>query len=238
MPIEKMENIALLIDADNSPSKFIQEILSELAGFGKVNIRKAYGNWTSSNLKSWEAIIQDHAIQPIQQYDLTKGKNATDIALTIDAMDILYTKNTDAFCIVSSDCDFTPLVTRILSEGKPVIGYGQRKAPAVFVNACSKFLYLDDEITELPVKNTTRNITKELQKNGQLVKLLNNSVKTTQEDDGWSKLSRVGTLISNHASFDSRNYGFTRLSDLIEAIGLFELKREGTTFIVKSKIVN
>ena len=228
-----MVNIALLIDADNSPSKFIQEILTELAHYGKVNIRRAYGNWTSSNLKSWEAIIQDHAIQPIQQYDLTKGKNATDIALTIDAMDILYTKNTDAFCIVSSDCDFTPLVTRLLSEGKFVIGYGQRKVPSVFVNACSKFLYLDEKVKE--IKKPKKAKAKELQKNTKLVKLLRNAVKTTTEENGWSKLSRVGTLISNHASFDSRNYGYTRLSELIGAIDLFELKREGTHFIVKLK---
>ena len=228
-----MENIALLIDADNSPAKFIQEILTELARYGKVNIRKAYGNWTSSNLKSWEAIIQDHAIQPIQQYDLTKGKNATDIALTIDAMDILYTKNTDAFCIVSSDCDFTPLVTRLLSEGKFVIGYGQRKAPSVFVNACSKFLYLDDKEKEKPKNTKAKDL--ELRQNSKLVKLLINAVKTTKEENGWSKLSRVGTLISNHASFDSRNYGYSRLSELIEAIGTFTLKREGTHFIVKLK---
>lgn len=228
-----MENIALLIDADNSPAKFIQEILTELARYGKVNIRKAYGNWTSSNLKSWEAIIQDHAIQPIQQYDLTKGKNATDIALTIDAIDILYTKNTDAFCIVSSDCDFTPLVTRLLSEGKFVIGYGQRKAPSVFVNACSKFLYLDDKEKEKPKNTKAKDL--ELRQNSKLVKLLINAVKTTKEENGWSKLSRVGTLISNHASFDSRNYGYSRLSELIEAIGTFTLKREGTHFIVKLK---
>ena len=228
---EKMKNIVLLIDADNSPAKFIQEILTELAHYGKVNIRRAYGNWTSPNLKSWAAIIQDHAIQPIQQYDLTKGKNATDIALTIDAMDILYTKNIDAFCIVSSDCDFTPLVTRILSDGILVIGYGQRKAPSVFVNACSKFLYLDEKKIEKPKNNKTN----DLQKDSYLIKLLRNAVKTTQEEDGWSKLSRVGTLISNHASFDSRNYGYARLSELIEEIGIFELKNQRTHLIVKLK---
>ena len=228
---KEMTNIALLIDADNSPSKFIQEILTELANYGKVNIRKAYGNWTSSNLKGWEKIIQDHAIQPIQQYDLTKGKNATDIALTIDAMDILYTKSIDAFCIVSSDCDFTPLVTRIISEGKIVIGYGQRKAPSVFVNACSKFLYLDDEKKQ-KIKGPKEN---KLQKDKKLINLLKNAVKTTEDESGWSKLSRVGTLISNHASFDSRNYGFTRLSELIEETGLFNLKKEGTQLVVKLK---
>lgn len=228
---KEMNNIALLIDADNSPSKFIQEILTELANYGKINIRKAYGNWTSSNLKGWEKVIQDHAIQPIQQYDLTKGKNATDIALTIDAMDILYTKNVDAFCIVSSDCDFTPLVTRILSEGKILIGYGQRKTPSVFVNACSKFLYLDDKKTE-EIKKPKEN---ELQKDKKLINLLKNAVKTTEDESGWSKLSKVGTLISNHASFDSKNYGFTRLSELIKETDLFDLKKEENQLKIKLK---
>ena len=234
MSPEKSRNIALLIDADNSPSKFIQKILTELASYGKVNIRKAYGNWTSTNLNGWQAVIHDHAIQPIQQYDLTKGKNATDIALTIDAMDILYTKNADAFCIVTSDCDFTPLATRILSDGKIVIGFGQRKTPSAFVNACSTFLFLDEEIKKKSSKSIEKEKEKELETNTKLIKLLRNVVVTTKEENGWSKLSRVGTLISNHASFDSRNYGYSRLSDLIAAIDLFELKRdENKHFIVR-----
>lgn len=225
------KNIALLIDADNSPSTFIQEILTELASYGKVNIRRAYGNWASTNLKSWATIIQDYAIQPIQQYDLTKGKNATDIALTIDALDILYTKDIDAFCLVSSDCDFTPLVTRLLADGKLVLGYGQRKTPLVFVNACSKFLYLDEKIKEASVNTKVH----ELQHNTKLIKLLKNAVATTKEADGWSKLSKVGTLISNHASFDAKNYGYARLSELIEACGVFQLKRRNTYLAVKCK---
>ena len=226
-----MNNIAMLIDADNSPSKFIQKILTELVSYGKVNIRRAYGNWTSSNMNGWQAVIHDHAIQPIQQYDLTKGKNATDIALTIDAMDILYTKNADAFCIVTSDCDFTPLATRILSEGKLVIGFGQRKTPSAFVNACSTFLFLDEE----QKKKTISSKEKELRKNEKLLKLLRNAISTTKEEDGWSKLSRVGGLITNHSSFDSRNYGYGRLSDLLQATGIFTLKRDSNNhFIAKS----
>ena len=226
-----MNNIAMLIDADNSPSKFIQKILTELASYGKVNIRRAYGNWASSNMNGWQAVIHDHAIKPIQQYDLTKGKNATDIALTIDAMDILYTKNADAFCIVTSDCDFTPLATRILSEGKFVIGFGQRKTPSAFVNACSTFLFLDEE----QKKKTISSKGKELRMNEKLLKLLRNAISTTKEEDGWSKLSRVGALITNHSSFDSRNYGYSRLSDLLQAAGIFTLKRDSNNhFIVKS----
>ncbi|MCP3869710.1 MAG: NYN domain-containing protein [Gammaproteobacteria bacterium] len=224
----------MLIDADNSPSKFIENILTELAKYGKVNIRRAYGNWTSSNLRGWQSIIHDHAIQPIQQYDLVKGKNATDIALTIDAMDILYTKGVDAFCIVTSDCDFTPLVTRILSDGKLVIGFGLRKTPSAFVNACSTFLYLDDD--EKKKESKKKDKAQELRSNSQLKKLLRNAVDTTKEDDGWSKLSRVGTLITNHVSFDSRNYGYSRLSDLVGAIGLFELKRDSNNhYVVRMK---
>ncbi|MES9900421.1 MAG: NYN domain-containing protein [Sedimenticola sp.] len=226
MPTEKVENIALLIDADNSPSKSIQQILNELAKYGKVNIRRAYGNWVSNNLNGWQTILHDHAIQPIQQFDLTKGKNATDIALTIDAMDILYTKNTDAFCIVTSDCDFTPLVTRILSEGIFVIGFGQRKTPSAFVNACSTFLFLDEE-GEKGEKEKTNELKNNLLKEKlKIVKLLRNAIKTTEQEDGWPSLSRVGTLISNHASFDSRNYGYSRLSQLVESIDMFELKRD------------
>jgi uncharacterized protein (TIGR00288 family) len=220
--LSNTNSIALLIDADNSPAKSIQNIFSELARHGKVNIRKAYGNWTSSNLKGWESVLQDHAIQPIQQYDLTKGKNATDIAIAIDAMDILYTKQVDTFCLVTSDCDFTPLATRILSDGKSVIGFGERKTPSAFVNACSTFLYLEDE-AEKQIKKWSAN---ELKKNTKLMNLIREAVSGTENDDGWAKLSRVGTHISNQASFDPRNYGYSRLSDLIEAIGLFEIRRD------------
>jgi uncharacterized protein (TIGR00288 family) len=220
--LDDRSNIALLIDADNSPAKSIQKIFSELASHGKVNIRRAYGNWTSGNLKGWEVILQDHAIQPIQQYDLTKGKNATDIAITIDVMDILYTKQVDTFCIVTSDCDFTPLATRILSEGKSVIGFGERKTPPVFVNACSTFLFLDDEAE----RNVRKQSTKELRGDSKLMNLLRDAILANENEDGWAKLSKVGSHISNHASFDSRNYGYLRLSDLIEAIGLFELRRD------------
>ncbi len=222
--------IALLIDADNSPAKSIQKILAELARHGKVNIRRAYGNWTSSNLKGWEAVLQDHAIQPIQQYDLTKGKNATDIAMVIDAMDILYTKEVDTFCIVTSDCDFAPLATRILSDGKMVIGFGERKTPLAFVNACSTFLFLDDSAEKIARKREPN----ELRGDAKLMDLLRDGISSTASEDGWARLSRVGSHIANHASFDPRNYGYSRLSDLVEAVGLFELKRDdGKHFIVR-----
>ncbi len=230
--MSEKKNIALLIDADNSPAKSIQFILSELARQGKVNIRRAYGNWASQNLKGWVTVLHDHAIQPIQQYDLIKGKNATDMAMAIDAMDMLYTKEIDTFCIVTSDCDFTPLSTRILSEGKSVIGFGERKAPSVFVNACSTFLYLDEESDPKDKKRTE----KELRFDTKLLNLIREAISATSNEEGWAKLSSVGTHISNHASFDSRNYGYSRLSDLIQSIGLFDLRRDkNTAFEVKDQ---
>ena len=135
------QKIALFIDADNAPASKFEDVLSEVAKYGVVTIRKAYGNWKSPTLKSWEELLHEYAIQPVQQYDLTKGKNASDIALVIDAMDVMYTKEIDVMCFISSDSDFTPMVTRALAEGKVVLGFGERKTPSPFVNACSKFLF-------------------------------------------------------------------------------------------------
>ena len=234
------QKIAMFIDADNAPAKKIEKIITELAKYGVVSIRKAYGNWKSSSLKGWEENLHEYAIQPIQQFDLIKGKNATDMAMTIDAMDILYTKNIDAFCIVSSDCDFTPLVMRILSEGKIVYGFGERKAPDPFVNACSRFLYVDEE-KPVKVKNDKNKSDKDksdsekvtpskkvsakgLKGNTKLINLLRAAIDTEQDDDDWASVARVGSIISNQASIDARNYGYKKLGDLIKAIDLFETK--------------
>lgn len=216
------EKIALFIDADNAPAAKIDVILSELARYGVVNIRKAYGNWKSPCIKPWEDVLHEYAIQPIQQFDLTKGKNATDIALVIDAMDILYTKDVDTICLVSSDCDFTPLVTRALADGKFVIGFGERKAPSAFVNSCSKFLYLDDIEVEKKPKDKSK---PSIKCDTKLINMLRQAVEASEEDNGWAQLGPIGQHISNHASFDQRNYGFKKLSDLFAAIDLFEMKR-------------
>ncbi|EPC1883855.1 NYN domain-containing protein [Proteus terrae subsp. cibarius] len=227
------EKIAVFIDADNAPAKKIDKVLSELARYGVVNIRKAYGNWKNQNLKAWEDVLHEFAIQPIQQFDLTKGKNATDMALVIDVMDVLYTKNVDVICLVSSDCDFTPLVTRTLADGKFVIGFGERKAPVAFVNSCSRFLYLDDEAeVEQPIQKQSRNIKSDTK----LIKLLRQAIEAVEDEDGWAMLGPIGTHISNHASFDQRNYGFKKLSDLFMAIDLFEMKKtNGSVLWVKDK---
>jgi len=219
---DSIQKIALFIDADNAPASKFEEVLSEVAKYGVVTIRKAYGNWKKSSLKSWEDLLHEYAIQPIQQYDLSKGKNASDIALVIDAMDVMYTKNIDVMCFVSSDCDFTPMVTRALAEGKVVLGFGERKTPSPFVNACSKFLFLDQDSTNNDVEQAK---SKNIKSDTKLINLLRQAIEATKEDSGWAALGPVGSHISNKTSFDTRNYGYRNLSSLIKAIDLFELKR-------------
>jgi uncharacterized protein (TIGR00288 family) len=225
------EKIAVFIDADNAPAGKIDFILAELAKYGVVNIRKAYGNWTSANLKSWTGILHEYAIQPMQQFDLTKGKNATDIALVIDVMDVLYTKQVDIICLVSSDCDFTPLVTRMLADGKAVIGFGERKTPEAFVNACSRFLFVDEKPAEQIQAETKVN----LKGDAKLINLLRQAMEACENEDGWSHLGALGSHIANHASFDPRNYGYKKLSDLLKAINLFETKTVGNALLVRDK---
>jgi uncharacterized LabA/DUF88 family protein len=263
-------NIALLIDADNCPAAKIEQILDELAKFGVINIRRAYGNWKSPNLRSWEEVLHDYAIQPIQQFAYTKGKNATDSAMIIDAMDLLYTQRLDAFCLASSDSDFTPLVMRIRANGLKVLGFGEKKTPEPFVNACSRFLYVENlgippkpvdmPALETPVAALTAASTgtsappagvpaasqtppaspvklsaKELKGNTRLVNLLRNAVEAEADDEGWAGLGAVGSHISKQASFDSRNYGYAKLSDLIVAIGLFEVSKRDKGLYVRDK---
>ncbi len=241
--------IALLIDADNSPAAKIDVILSELAKYGVVYIRRAYGNWKKDTLKPWEEVLQEYAIQPIQQFDYSKGKNATDIALVIDAMDLLYTQKLDGFGIVSSDSDFTPLIMRIHTQGLKVYGFGEKKTPQPFVNACSKFTYLEalgiiNEDIEpkpspsVPIKTAptlaTTPPTKpqpspkpplNIKSDTKLLNLLRSAVDATVGEDGWSNMGAVGGHISNQASFDCRNYGFKKLSDLFVACDLFEVAK-------------
>ncbi len=232
--------IALLIDADNAPASKIDAILSEIAKYGVANIRKAYGNWKSPSLKAWENNLHEFAIRPVQQFDYTKGKNATDAALIIDAMDLLYTQHLDAFAIVSSDCDFTPLVMRILTSGLKVYGFGEKKSPLPFVYACSTFLYLEnlgqdvDSETSREV-GSVKKTTKELKQDTKLVNLLRLAIASSQEDDGWSNLGVIGAHIANQASFDPRNYGYSKLSTLFEAVDLFDIERRNNLVYVKDR---
>lgn len=229
---EPEAKIALLIDADNSPASKIDVILSELAKYGIANVRRAYGNWKSPALKGWENVLHEYAIRPIQQFAYTTGKNATDVAMIIDAMDLLYEQRLDAFCIVSSDSDFTPLIMRILTNGLKVYGFGEKKTPMPFVNACSKFLYLETLGQDTGTSSakdgvSVKRSTSELKRDTKLVNLLRNAVEAAAGEDGWSYLGAAGVQISNQASFDPRNYGYRKLSDLIEAIGLFDIERRG-----------
>lgn len=233
------ESIALLIDADNAPAAKIEFIIAELATSGAVNIRRAYGNWKSEKLKGWAELLHEFAIQPVQQFDLVKGKNATDMAMLVEAMDMLYTKNVGTFCLVSSDCDFTPLVLRLRADGKQVIGFGGQKTPLPFVNSCSRFLYLDEDPKQKAVRKEKAANPKQLKSDTKLINLLRAAVAATANEDGWANLSVVGGHISNQGSFDPRNYGFGKLSDLFKAIDLFEISlvKNGpvTTCLVREK---
>ncbi|MDD3530370.1 MAG: NYN domain-containing protein [Gallionellaceae bacterium] len=239
-------SIAVLIDADNSPASKIEEVLGELAKYGVINIRRAYGNWKSPHLKGWEAVLHEYAIQPIQQFDYSKGKNATDAAMIIDAMDLLYTKHLEGVALVSSDADFTPLVMRLRANGLKVFGFGEEKTPMPFVNACSHFLYLENMgCPELSTNDAgpvpaarpapARKTANELKGDTRLVSLLRNSVLAAADDEGWAHMGAVGQHISKQASFDARNYGYAKLRDLFSATGLFDLQTRDKGLYVRDR---
>ena len=238
--ISEERRIALLVDADNAPAAKIDVILAEVARHGAANVRRAYGNWKSPHLKGWEACLHEYAIRPIQQFAYSTGKNASDMAMVIDAMDLLYAGTLDGFAIVSSDADFTPLVMRLLTDGVKVYGFGEKKTPLPFVNACSVFTYVEalgqqdedgDDAGEHPV--AVRKGRAELRQDTRLVQMLRSAVSAVAGDDGWAHLGPVGSQINNQASFDPRNYGYSKLSELVTATGLFEIKKEGLTIYVR-----
>jgi uncharacterized protein (TIGR00288 family) len=233
--MEAEKRLALLIDCDNASAAAIEGVLSELAKFGVITTRRAYGNWKSQNLKGWEEKLHPHAIVPIQQFQYTSGKNATDAAMIIDAMDLLYSGRVDGFALMTSDSDFTPLVMRILSNGIKVYGFGEKKTPLPFVNACSQFIYTEnledaeDEEggeqkgdAEPKPRRRGKVPEKELRRIRGLVNLLAKAVELSANDDGWANLGKVGNYISNNSSFSPVNYGYSKLSDLLKATGLFE----------------
>ncbi|MGH6639274.1 MAG: NYN domain-containing protein, partial [Polaromonas sp.] len=243
--MDRKPRVALLIDADNSPASKIDLILNELSTFGETNIRRAYGNWKKSELKGWEEALHEHAIRPMQQFDYTRGKNASDMAMVIDALELLYTDRPDAFGIVSSDADFTPLVMHLRAKGAAVYGFGAQKTPEPFVNACSRFLYLDklrpiaasdtpadnreeaDAVAAAPLRATPA----QLKQDAKLVMLLRNAVQAAADDEGWARVGAVGTQIANQASFDHRNYGYATLTKLLVATQLFDIADEGKSTV-------
>ncbi|MDH5830624.1 NYN domain-containing protein [Luteimonas sp. M1R5S18] len=229
--------IALLIDADNAPASKIDAILNEVARHGVVNVRRAYGNWKSQNLAGWEKVLHEYAIRPIQQFNYSTGKNASDMAMVIDAMDLLYARNLDGFAIVSSDADFTPLVMRVRNDGYAVYGFGQKQTPLPFVKACSTFLFLEKlgEDGDVSGDQARPRTSGELRGDAALAHLLRGAVVAVADDEGWANLSGVGSHLGNQGSFDPRNYGYRSLSALIDAAGLFEVQREGQTVRIREK---
>lgn len=226
MATNSSDSIALLIDADNAPAAKIEFIIAELATYGVVNIRRAYGNWEKGGLGGWKKVLHEYAIQPVQVFDLVKGKNATDMELAIDAMDILYTKEVGTFCLVTSDCDFAPLALRLRAEGRRVVGFGAQKTPEPFVNSCTHFLYLDEQAKQRGAGSRSKlERGNELKRNTKLLKTLRDAVRAKGDDDGWALMGPVGSHISNQGPFDHRTYGFAKLSDLFSAIDLFEVEK-------------
>lgn len=219
------KNIALLIDADNVDPNGINAVLTVLAELGQVNIRRAYGNWAKDALKRWGDITNRYGIRPHQQFDLTRGKNATDMAMTIDAVDLLYQGKVDGFGIMSSDSDFTPLVTRLRQDGLPVYCFGDAKTPEALRTACTRFLDVAKLIKgEGPTGNNAGKGDNTVDE--ELIELLGGAWKASSRDDeGFAKLQEVGQIAGNRSSFDVRNYGFRRLSELIRSLDRFELKR-------------
>lgn len=234
------KRIALLIDCDNVSHNSIEGVLEELAKYGMVNVRHAHGDWNNPSLSGWIDRLHPHAIRPMQQFAYTKGKNATDSAMIIDAMDLLYSKNVDAFALMTSDSDFTPLVLRILESGLPVYGFGEKKTPKPFVDACSPFIYTEnlasekEEKSDVPQQLVKKDKNK-LKGDTALVKLLRTAVEQSSEDDGWADMSKVGSYISNNSSFSSINYGYKKLGDLIRASELFEveMRNDGKAMYIK-----
>ena len=238
--MKKDIRIALLIDCDNVSHSSVEGVLEELAKYGTVNVRHAHGDWKSSRLSGWVEKLHPYAIRPVQQFAYTTGKNATDAAMIIDAMDLLYSNNIDSFALMTSDSDFTPLVLRILESGVFVYGFGEKETPLPFVHACSQFIYTENlESAPEEKTETTKGIEKksrnELRGDTALVKLLRTSLEKVSEEDGWSDLSKVGKYISNNSSFSPINYGYKKLSELIRASELFEIemRNNNTSIFIK-----
>lgn len=237
--MSERNRIALLIDCDNVSHNSIEGVIEELSKFGMVNVRHAHGDWNSPSLSGWIERLHPHAIRPMQQFAYTKGKNATDSAMIIDAMDLLYSSTVDAFALMTSDSDFTPLVMRLLESGLPVYGFGEKKTPQPFVDACSTFIYTENLAKEKEDKEDDKPSAKKgkakLRQDTSLVKLLRTAVEQTSGDDDWALMSKVGKYISNNSSFSPVNYGYNKLGDLIRATELFdtEMRNDGKSLYIK-----
>lgn len=255
----RFHRLAVLIDADNANADLIEVLLNEIAKYGTAHVKRIYGDWTNSQLGKWKEKLNKFAIQPIQQFAYTVGKNSTDSALIIDAMDLLYTQNFEGFCIVSSDSDFTRLASRIRESGLLVYGFGEKKTPESFISACDKFIYTEileksefltasqsqgngKEETNKSTKNTSSEKTEDsgtqkLKRDKKLVKLLKDAYDAIADENEWIHLGPFGSQINKLSpSFDARNYGYKKLSTLIEATGIFEVKKLSKDIQIKLKL--
>ncbi len=227
MPSESSARLAVLIDADNAQPALVAALLAEVAKYGTAHVKRAYGDWTDTHLRGWKEELLAQSIQPIQQFGYTRGKNATDSALIIDAMDLLYSGKLDGFCIVSSDSDFTRLAGRVRESGLVVYGFGERKTPEPFVAACDKFVYVEN-LSEQPEQAAPRKpqSAAQLKQDSGLLNLLRGAVDAASDEDGWAQLGSVGSIINKQRpDFDARSYGYGKLSDLVAATSLFEIER-------------
>lgn len=225
--MDKDLNLAVLIDGDNIPSKYVKEMLEEIAKYGNPGIKRIYGDWTKPSLVKWKDVLLKNAITPIQQYGYTTGKNATDSAMIIDAMDILYSGKANGFCLVSSDSDFTRLAIRLREAGMTVIGIGERKTPDPFIVSCDKFIYL--EILHKDIKGETNALTRQGKTKidkitPKVVHLILSTIADVEDEEGWAYLGEVGTLLQKkQPNFDARNYGFRKLTPLVKSIDKIEI---------------
>ncbi|MDM1719502.1 NYN domain-containing protein [Acinetobacter towneri] len=242
----KPKKFAILIDADNSSVNSIESVLEEVAKYGIASVKRVYGDWSSESLKNWRDVLLPHAITPVQQFAYTKSKDATDMILIIDAMDLLYSGALDGFCIVSSDSDFTPLASRIRESGLIVYGFGRSNTPEAFRKACDKFIYVENLVSEAE-KAAAAEESDQKEKNNKVtdvalsidkytLNLIYKAVKENADDSGWAYLGAIGTYISSvKPDFDTRNYGYDKLSGLIKALGLFETKLQGSQMYLRKR---
>jgi uncharacterized LabA/DUF88 family protein len=234
----KDEKLAVLIDADNVPYAYIKEMLDEVAKYGNPTIKRIYADWTKQTASGWKGVLLENAITPIQQYSYTTGKNSSDSALIIDAMDLLYSEKVNGFCIVSSDSDFTRLATRLREAAMFVIGIGEKKTPKPFITACDKFIYIEilkkeqqqDTVEKLDKQSKPKIETSSVSNvDKKLINLIKDSIDEISDDSGWAFLGALGNfIIKKKTDFDPRNYGFPKLYPLIKSIGEFEITEKET----------
>jgi len=225
--MEKELRIAVLIDADNVSEKYVKVVFEEVVNHGTATYKRIYGDWTKPQFAKWKDVLLNYSISPIQQYGYTQGKNSTDSALIIDAMDILYSGNVDGFCIVSSDSDFTRLASRLREAGKYVLGMGEKKTPQPFISACEKFKYLEVLLQGTAVENNDEKAVKASKT--ELIEMITAIIKENSDDDGWVFMGEIGNYISKRMpEFDTRNYGYQKLTPLISSMKIFEIQSRKT----------